>query len=162
MGQTQKQAPLFWRLMRRIAPFVRRNYWLRPGLGAKILFLTTTGRVSDLPRVTPLQYEIIDGHIYLGSARGPQADWVRNILATPEVEVELKGKKFPARAEVVLDRERITEYLKVRLERHPLMIRSMLLAHGVPPWSGGERLTELADNLALVVVYPPPERFIIE
>ena len=152
MGQTHKQAPFFWRLMRRMTPFVRRNYQLRPKLGNRILFLTTTGRVSGLPRVTPLQYELVDGDIYLASARGAQADWVRNIQAEANVEVEFKDMKFPAQAEVILDGQRITQFLEIRLERHPFMIRGMLLTHGLPPWSDRDRLAKLAEDLALVVV----------
>jgi deazaflavin-dependent oxidoreductase (nitroreductase family) len=152
-GQTQKRAPLLWRLLRRMAPFVRRNYRSRPEMGNKILFLTTTGRKSSLPRMTPLQYEVVNGDIYLGSARGIQADWVRNILANPNVEVELKGEKFQAQAEVTLESERIIQFLEIRLERHPLMIKMMLLIHGVPPWVGRNRLVKLANDLALVVIH---------
>ena len=44
-----------------------------------VLLLTTIGRKSGLPRITPLQYEEIDGAYYVASARGAQADWFRNI-----------------------------------------------------------------------------------
>ena len=138
--------------MRHMTPFVRRNYQLRKNLGNRILFLTTTGRRSGLPRMTPLQYEIINGNIYLGFARGIQADWVRNIQADPNVEVELKGEVFPAHAEVILNGKRITDFLGTRLERHPFMIRGMLLIHGLPPWSGWDRLAKLGEDLALVMI----------
>jgi len=38
---------------------------LGPVIGRVVLLLTTTGRRSGLPRVTPLQYEQIDGAIYV-------------------------------------------------------------------------------------------------
>ena len=50
-----------------------------------VLLLTTTGRKSGLPRVTPLQFEEIDGAYYVGSARGAQADWFRNIVSNPQI-----------------------------------------------------------------------------
>jgi len=46
--------------------------------GRLVLLLTTQGRKSGLPRVTPLQYEVIDGLNYLGSSLGEKADWYRN------------------------------------------------------------------------------------
>ena len=74
-------------------------------LGRMLLLLTTTGRKSGLPRTTPLQYEELDGAYYIGSARGTKADWFRNILADPHVEVEVKSKRFPAIAERHLNAE---------------------------------------------------------
>lgn len=41
---------------------------LEPIIGRIVLLLTTTGRKSGRPRVTPLQYEEIDGIIYLNLA----------------------------------------------------------------------------------------------
>ena len=50
------------------------NY--RRGIGPTriVLLLTTIGRKTGLPRVTPLQFEQIDGAYYIGSARGQDAD----------------------------------------------------------------------------------------
>jgi hypothetical protein len=54
------------------------NY--RRGLGPTrlVLLLTTSGRISGQPRVTPLQFEEIDGAYYVASARGTEADWFKN------------------------------------------------------------------------------------
>ena len=49
---------------------------LGPIYGRLVLLLTTTGRKSGLHRVTPLQYEEIEGKIYVGAARGQKADWL--------------------------------------------------------------------------------------
>ena len=43
-------------------------------IGRMILLLTSTGRKSGLPRVTPLQYEEIDGAWYVASAKGARAE----------------------------------------------------------------------------------------
>lgn len=56
---------------------------LAPLLGRFILLLTTTGRKSGFPHTTPLQFEVVNGAYYIGSARGKQADWFRNIRAKP-------------------------------------------------------------------------------
>jgi len=91
---------------------------LGPLIGRVVLLLTTTGRKTGLPRVTPLQYEEIDGTFYLGSSRGQKADWFRNILANPHVEVRVKSRRFRGMAETVTDPLRIADFLELRLSRH--------------------------------------------
>jgi len=118
-----------------------------------VLLLTTIGRKSGLPRVTPLQFEELDGAYYVGSARGAQADWFRNIVANPCVQVQVRQQRFPARAEPITDPARIADFLEMRLRRHPVMLRVMLLMHGLfqPDRANIERL---ASSLALVVIRP--------
>ena len=90
---------------------------LGPVIGKIILLLTTTGRKTGLKRVTPLQYEEIDGKYYLGSARGLQADWVRNIQANHNVEIRVKSLTFQGQAKVVTDPARFADFVEVRLQR---------------------------------------------
>ena len=118
-----------------------------------VLLLTTTGRKSGLPRVTPLQFEEIDGAYYVGAARGVHADWFRNVVAHPQVEVQIQQKHFGANAEPITDSARIADFLELRLRRHPVMIRAMLLMQGLfqPTRANIERL---ASTLALVVIRP--------
>src|SRR3712207_6144554 len=65
------------------------------------LLLTTTGRRTGKPYTTPLIYGQ-DGARYLvvasrgGAPAHPQ--WYRNLLAQPEVEVQVKAERFRARA----------------------------------------------------------------
>ena len=95
---------------------------LGPLIGNIILLLTTIGRKSGKPRVTPLQYEEIDGKIFLGAALGQKADWFRNIQAHPEVEVRVKSQRFLGIAEAITDTKQIADFLEVRLRRHPRMV----------------------------------------
>src|SRR5512137_1140711 len=92
-----------WRKIRNIQKLHRFLYavGLGPVIGRIILLLTTTGRRSGQKRVTPLQYELIDGKYYLGSARGTKSDWYRNILADSRVEVRVRNLRFSAAAEAV-------------------------------------------------------------
>ena len=53
--------------------------------GRLVLLLTTTGRRTGKPRVTPLQYEKVNGSLVVASVHGARADWVRNALADPHV-----------------------------------------------------------------------------
>ncbi len=128
---------------------------LGPVLGKIVLLLTTTGRRSGKKRVTPLQYEEIDGLYYLGAARGLKADWVRNIQFCPEVEIQVGSKKFCGAAEVVSDPSKFADFMEVRLERHPRMMGLLMeRAHGLPRRPSREQLEQLALNEAMVIVHP--------
>ena len=125
-----------------------------PLLGRLILLLTTRGRKSGLPRVTPLQYEEIDGAIYVGSARGTKADWFRNILADPCVQVLIKSHRFEATAEPVTDPCRIADFLELRLRRHPRMVGAILKSEGLPASPSRPELVAYASHLAMVIIHP--------
>ena len=53
------------------------------------MVITHTGRKSGLRRRTPVNYAIINGDIYCAAGFGAVADWYRNLLADPHVEVWL-------------------------------------------------------------------------
>ncbi|HSB02723.1 MAG TPA: nitroreductase/quinone reductase family protein [Anaerolineales bacterium] len=128
---------------------------LGPLVGKFILLLTTTGRRSGRKRVTPLQYEEIDGLYYLGAARGLKADWVRNIQSCPEVEIRVGVRHFYGFAEVVNDPARFADFMEVRLERHPRMIGLLMeKAHGLPRRPSRPQLEQLAVDEAMVIVHP--------
>ena len=126
-------------------------------IGKFVMLLTTTGRKSGKRRVTPLQYEEIDGRIYVGAALGRKADWMRNILADPRVEVRIKARRFMGCAEVVSDTRQIADFLEERLRRHPRMIGAMLRAEGMPMPPDRAVLEQYAARLALVIITPDPE-----
>ncbi len=124
--------PLPWRIMRKMNRLVASRVKPDEKAGDLVLLLQTTGRVTGQPHNTFLQYEYWDGTYTVGSARGPDADWFRNLVANPEVRVRLKGKWHPAHAEPISDPARVLTFLEYRLERHPTMVRGMLLTHGLP------------------------------
>ena len=108
-----------------------------------------------MKRVTPLQYELIGDDYYVGSARGLQADWVRNIQADSRVEIRVGAKHFQGTAEVVIDPSKFADFLEVRLERHPHMIGLIMeKAHGLPRRPDREQLEEMAKTEAFVIVHP--------
>lgn len=127
---------------------------LGPRYGRLVLLLTTTGCRSGLPRVTPLQYELIDGKIYVASVRGVKADWFRNIQSNPEVKVRLKSKSIRGRAETVTDPSRIADFLKYRLEKHPKMLTAITRMEGLPPNPNRRQLEAYASNRAMVIIHP--------
>jgi deazaflavin-dependent oxidoreductase (nitroreductase family) len=75
-----------------------------PFAGDPLLLLTTTGAKSGVPRVSPLAYLSEGGHIYVfaGNRGAPtNPGWYHNLVAHPEVTVELGTETFKARATVV-------------------------------------------------------------
>ena len=133
-----------------------RNY--RRGFGPTgiVLLLTTIGRKSGLPRVTPLQYEEIDGVYYVGSARGPNADWFRNLQANPQVKVEIKGRRFEGVAEAITDPVRIADFFEMRLKRHPVMIGLLMHLEGLPLKCTRVDMEVFAASKALAIILPAP------
>lgn len=77
--------------------------------GTSTLLLTTTGRRSGASRETPLIYGR-DGERYLvvaskGGSDAPPA-WYLNLEAEPDVEVQVRADRFPARARTASAEER--------------------------------------------------------
>ena len=68
---------------------------------SQFLYLTTTGRVSGLPREIEIWYVSHDGRFYLLAEHFHKTKWVKNILAQPRVAVRLDGRKFAAKARVL-------------------------------------------------------------
>jgi len=149
-----RQTPKFILRLLHHPPRVAYAIGLGPLIGKVVLLLTTIGRKSGKPRVTPLQYEEIDGRIYIGAALGQKADWYRNIQVNPEVEVRVRSERFSGRAETITDPKRIADFLEVRYKRHPRMIGAMLLAEGmqIPPRRSD--LEQYAADLTVVAIKP--------
>ena len=72
--------------------------------GVPLLLLTTTGAKSGEQRISPLAYLSEGGRIYVfaGNRGAPtNPGWYHNLVAHPDVTVELGTEKFEARATVV-------------------------------------------------------------
>ena len=131
------------------------NYRRGFGPTKMVLLLTTIGRKSGLQRITPLQFENIDGMIYLGSARGQESDWFKNILITPSVHVQIQQKEFDAIAEPVIETRRVADFIELRVKRHPVMLRLiMFFADGLPLNFTRAQLEKYCQNRAMVILHP--------
>src|SRR4051794_14252818 len=77
--------------------------------GAPLLLLTTTGAKSGRPRTNPVMY-LAEGDrlfVFASKAGAPtNPDWYANLLANPEVTVEIGTESFPASASAVTGEER--------------------------------------------------------
>jgi len=145
----------FWSRLKNIRRIHQLLYGigLGPIIGKFILLLTTTGRRTGLKRITPLQYEEIDGKYILGSARGTKSDWYRNITADNSIEVRVKNRHFRGVAETITDPARVADFLEIRLKRHPFMMGLLMQkAHGLPMRPSHEQLIEMAASQAMVII----------
>lgn len=66
-----------------------------------IMVITHTGRKSGLRRRTPVNYAEIGGALYCVAGFGAVADWYRNLVANPRVEVWLPDSWWDGFAEDV-------------------------------------------------------------
>ena len=85
---------IFWRIVnpptRPLAGYV--PWWV---------LLETRGRRSGKPRTTPLARGPVDGDVvWLAAVHGRHSQWVRNLEATPEVRIKLRGRWNPGHATV--------------------------------------------------------------
>ena len=77
--------------------------------GRPLLLLTTTGARSGRPHTTPLNYSVDGDRLVVIASKGgspTHPDWYRNLVANPEVTIELGGETFRARASTAAEPER--------------------------------------------------------
>jgi deazaflavin-dependent oxidoreductase (nitroreductase family) len=125
---------------------------LGPFYGRLVLLLTTTGRKTGRARVTPLQYEEIDGTFQVASALGRRADWFRNIEANPNVRVRVGRRDFPAVAEPITDVRRVADFLEYRLRKHPRMVGAIMRREGLPRDHDRSDLEAYAARRTMVII----------
>ncbi|MFE3036080.1 nitroreductase/quinone reductase family protein [Streptomyces canus] len=65
--------------------------------------LETTGRVSGLPRPTPVGGKRVGGSFWLVSEFGERSQYIRNIKADPRVRVRIRGRWHTGTAHLLPD-----------------------------------------------------------
>jgi deazaflavin-dependent oxidoreductase (nitroreductase family) len=64
-------------------------------------YLTTRGRRTGHPHMIEIWFVAIGASAYLMAGGRDRADWVRNLMAEPEVTLRVGEKSWPARGRVV-------------------------------------------------------------
>ena len=64
-------------------------------------YLTTTGRITGNAHRIEIWFVLADQTVFLMAGDRDRSDWVRNLMITPDVELELGGRKRATRARVV-------------------------------------------------------------
>jgi deazaflavin-dependent oxidoreductase (nitroreductase family) len=120
---------------------------------SQVMVLVHRGRKSGLLRRTPVNYAIVDDQIYCTAAFGSRADWYRNVVADPRVQVWLPDGWYAGEAEEVPPDDP---------QRNALM-RQVLIASGfaAPLFAGidpktvsDEQLAEISAAYRLMRIYP--------
>jgi deazaflavin-dependent oxidoreductase (nitroreductase family) len=68
-------------------------------------YLTTSGRITGHPHRVEIWFALHDGTVYLLSGGGDHSDWVRNLMISPDVVIELGDMKRTSTARVIEDPE---------------------------------------------------------
>ena len=68
-------------------------------------YLTTRGRVTGSPHEIEIWFAAKGSSVYMLAGGGERADWVRNLLADPNVTVRIRDRVMRGRARVVEDSE---------------------------------------------------------
>jgi deazaflavin-dependent oxidoreductase (nitroreductase family) len=75
---------------------------LDPALAAEsFCYVTTTGRVTGLPREIEIWFALDGTTAYLLSGGGDRSNWVRNMMRDPTVTVRIGDRTFAGRARFV-------------------------------------------------------------
>lgn len=88
--------------------------------GASLLLLNTVGAKSGKPRTNPLAYTTDNGNYVIIASKGgapTNPDWYYNVLANPNVTVEIGQERFQARAVFPegAERDRLYEQMAARM-----------------------------------------------
>ena len=143
---------VFWRIISRLNWRLVSRYGPKSRASKQVLVLTTIGRRSGQPRLTPLQFEEVEGVYYVASARGVEADWYRNLVVCPKVDVQVGDKRFSTLAELMTNPLQIADFLELRLKRHPHFMGIMFRLEGLPIKYSRANLETLAERLAIVAL----------
>ncbi|HKX04292.1 MAG TPA: nitroreductase/quinone reductase family protein [Methylomirabilota bacterium] len=89
----EAEAEFFRTLNALVEPAVRDGF-ASPGLlPTGMVVLETTGAQSGLPRRVPLLATVLEGCLFVGTARGDRSHWIRNLRAEQRVRYWLTGRE---------------------------------------------------------------------
>jgi deazaflavin-dependent oxidoreductase (nitroreductase family) len=112
-----------------------------------VLLVTTTGARSGRRTTTPTAYGVDHGRVFVVASRGGaprHPAWYHNVLAHPDVTVELGGGTHQARAVVVQGAERDRLYDLIRQR--------------IPAFREYEQTTERVFPVVILDGVPAPQR----
>jgi deazaflavin-dependent oxidoreductase (nitroreductase family) len=64
-------------------------------------YLTTTGRITGRSHRIEIWFALHEGAVYLLAGERDRSDWVRNLMVSPDVVVEIGDRKRTTRARVL-------------------------------------------------------------
>lgn len=76
---------------------------IHPLAAEDFCYVTTTGRRTGNPHKIEIWFALAGSTVYILSGGGERSDWVRNVVASPEVTVRIGDRTFLGRARIVED-----------------------------------------------------------
>jgi deazaflavin-dependent oxidoreductase (nitroreductase family) len=96
------------------------------GFSRTILLLTTTGRKSGKPRVTPIGYFRIVCVIHLFSAWGKEAGWYKNMIANPDnVYIQIGLRRWSVQAQILTESAEIQRTIVQLVTESPYQAQAL-------------------------------------
>jgi deazaflavin-dependent oxidoreductase (nitroreductase family) len=142
-----------WRWLFFRAPMWAWRMGLSPLMARRFCVLTCFGRKSGVARHTLLEWVEDDGRIHIGAGWGARSQWVRNILANPQVSVQSGIGTIRGRALRVTDGD-------VMRRIYPHMKKSPVWMQYCASWgvdgADPEDVAAKADRLWTFVIEPGP------
>lgn len=71
--------------------------------GEQYCYLTTRGRITGRPHRIEIWFAIDKATLYMLSGGGTHSDWVKNLITTPAVTIEIGAGQFEGHARIVAD-----------------------------------------------------------
>ncbi|MGW2313691.1 nitroreductase family deazaflavin-dependent oxidoreductase [Actinomadura luteofluorescens] len=140
---------VLWRL-----PIRLYRMGLGPLMGRRIMLLTHTGRVSGLPRQVVIEVVQKDERGYVAaSGFGPRADWYRNVMASPDVTLQIGGKRVQATASPIPTEEG-GEIMARYAPRHPAAARQLCKLMGFAVDGSAEDYRQVGHHIPFVRFVP--------
>ncbi len=116
-----------------------------------IMVLKTIGRKSGLTRYAPVNYAILDGHIYCLSGFGKKAHWYRNLSTNPQINLILPSATISGRAETVTNTDEWLRTVRQILKNSGFAT----FFSGINPFTiSGEDLKEKAKEMVVIRIAP--------
>ncbi len=121
-----------------------------------VMILGTVGRVSGLPRYTPIEYRQHGSKLYLISAWGDQPHWYRNLLATPDVLAQKGSSAYSACAQVVTNPGEALRVLRLFRNRAPFVYDPLIARLSDSDQVDERTLPDIAQTITIVRLDPQP------
>jgi len=151
MGRIDQPPGKLMRLIFR-APIFLYRLGLGGLMGKRLLMLTHIGRKSGRPRYAVLEvarHDSSTGTFLVPAAYGRKADWYLNLLKTPEVVVNHRGRQLDVVAETLPMDDAAAEF-GIYTATHPSAAKNLGKLMGVP----FDDLRALAEKVPLVALRP--------
>lgn len=121
-------------------------------LGHRFVLIHHVGRISGRPRevvVEVVERDETTGDLVVASGFGPRADWYQNLLAHPDVTIELAGRSLDVHA-ARLDDEEAAAAMASYGRRHPRAARAVARFMGFEVDGSEEDYREVGHRMPML------------